>query len=687
MRVGAIALGFVVAGCGRLGFDPRSTSEPEIVVDLVAQFPGAAGWNDLLVRDVDGSVSPEPCVDSWNVFHEGCVNSGELKRITIADDSTPCADFTFGDALGAFDWTCRNEEGALIFTSAGLARHAGLADLVESDRWKDNRFEVRLGKTLRYATRAEPWWTNPVIALPDNATGPAIVLSDPGTIYTLEASRASNGYNLAADRIAVVTLGDAVLSYAGGVELNCSVGSSGTGTMQNPTHRCLLSSPWHTGQWIEGRFDGGTGAVRSDVGIYMQEPLHPVFRRVHATNHARDGIHPENGSGGLLVDIVATGNGRDGIHDHYNFAMTHIGQVLANNGRHGLFTYDGGPWRISQVTSSNNVGSGIFMDFGPNGVLSDIVAMGNGGDGVTYINSWTTPSVLHRITAVNNVGAGLRLSEIDGAIATHVVSINNGGDAVSIDDYDTTSRYGHLVMVGNGGFALAATRSDNSLFDGNVLIGGNTSGACAIASGDMPGIDNTCTSAARLVTGVDVTASMIGPLATEDGANISDRDAVAVGREIADWSGFDTATRVWGRDAAAMFAAARGPCGPDESCRIWDLDLRATDTVLRDAVGAPGEVTFVAAAPCPPAAHGDVAITNPSGPCGFPETWTGECQPHYLLNAIELSLDRIGDDDGLCESTEACVYTPSYGVPRAAGALSSCTFQDGAVRGVTLYGR
>ncbi len=58
------------------------------------------------------------------------------------------------------------------------------------------------------------------------------------------------------------------------------------------------------------------------------------------------------------------------------------------------------------------------------------------------------------------------------------------------------------------------------------------------------------------------------------------------------------------------------------------------------------------------------------------------------MNAFEIILDGLGDEDGLCESNEACLYGPNFGAYQGEGdyrANGTCTFQPGAVTGVTLY--
>src|SRR5262249_51927166 len=42
--------------------------------------------------------------------------------------------------------------------------------------------------------------------------------------------------------------------------------------------------------------------------------------------------------------------------------------------------------------------------------------------------------------------------------------------------------------------------------------------------------------------------------------------------------------------------------------------------------------------------------------------------------------------NGLCETGEHCIYAPNFGAYQGTGTLSTCTFQNGTVTGVTMYG-
>ena len=67
-------------------------------------------------------------------------------------------------------------------------------------------------------------------------------------------------------------------------------------------------------------------------------------------------------------------------------------------------------------------------------------------------------------------------------------------------------------------------------------------------------------------------------------------------------------------------------------------------------------------------------------------TWSDASTVTYLRNASEIMGDEIGNDNGLCETDETCLYTPNIGSYQGHGTLESAgDFTDGAaITGVTL---
>lgn len=660
----------LVTACGRLGFE-RWEPEP-IDVTVEKRFPTmGATWLGM------SEIGSDAVCTSSSWFYDGCTHAAELLSVRADDELTACEELVIGDELGAFDWQCTREGTQLVFLTAGLTASAGLATLVEPDRWKPNRFTARRGAQLFYASTSEAWWSDPVVPLPDNSLGAPVILGDIGTIYTLAASRATMGYSIGADRIAVVTLGDAVLRYAGGGPLNCGKG-------MGIDARCVIS----TGDvrrelWIEANLDGGAAPMASDYGILMYAPSRTVFRNVRTRHHARDGMYLEYAESTFVNDLVATDNGGAGYQDYSSF-MRGRHMVLANNVGSGLDARSFGQHGLVDVRSYNNGGDGVRLSGDASAVLVDVVVANNGGGGLFWTQAYDGGAI-HELTAINNAGIGAQLGSLYSSTVDHLVVVNSGSTALQMTRVENTL-LAQLVLAHNAGFALTHDFGFEDTFRDNLLIGANA-GACTVTNGTNPGIDAACTSSARLVSAIDLTSSFVGPVRADDPRNSSDVDGRAPATTITDWTNFASGTRVWGRDSVNLDAAARGNCTGGATCRIWDISLSPQDTVLRSAVriGTPTSDVFVAGAACPPAVHGDVVMTNPTEQC-YPG-WPAPCPRAYLRDAAELLDDHVGNDDGLCESNEACLYAPNFGPDRGRGGrIGPCQFEGGAVAGVTMYG-
>ncbi|MEK7357346.1 MAG: hypothetical protein AAB250_12915, partial [Bdellovibrionota bacterium] len=61
----------------------------------------------------------------------------------------------------------------------------------------------------------------------------------------------------------------------------------------------------------------------------------------------------------------------------------------------------------------------------------------------------------------------------------------------------------------------------------------------------------------------------------------------------------------------------------------------------------------------------------------------------FLRAALEINDDEIGNNNGLCETNEACLYAPNQGSYQGEGdykANGICTFSPGTISGVIMYG-
>lgn len=236
---------------------------------------------------------------------------------------------------------------------------------------------------------------------------------------------------------------------------------------------------------------------------------------------------------------------------------------------------------------------------------------------------------------------------------------------------------------------MALDNVANVLFRGLLNMGGNGS-ACSITnsgSNTDVGITNTtcalvAPSTGTLNTSLNMSASFVGKAGTDSanttvGANSNTAIAFA---SVTDQTNFQNWYRAWGKNGSAYpNSDHRGRCTAG-TCNIWDFSLAPGNTALRNVNGI-----FVDGANCPASVQGD----------NFDSARNLLVDNYFLKFATEILLDGIGDDDGLCESNEACVFSPHAGAyqgdPAGAYLTHSCIFQDGVtadgVKGVKMYRR
>jgi hypothetical protein len=326
------------------------------------------------------------------------------------------------------------------------------------------------------------------------------------------------------------------------------------------------------------------------------------------------------------------------------------------------------------VVTFNNVEYG-FIGYGIDSVFTRITSFANGHP----IALWDgTGITLSHVTTANNAHHGVWSYAVPNVTAVQILAVNNAFDGVQLD-------------AGATGGVFAQTAVSDNLERG---VGPQGLGLCAVGSGGEGLVDGSCSDtgidgsatygasasdAVLRIDGIGASGSLVGAV-IDDTRNTSHTMGLRAYGSIDDWVTFENRFRGWGRQSTDPFPGAShvGRCDGG-SCRIWDLRLRGTDTVFRNTSGdgrTPNE-PFVASAVCPGAVHGDRALSDR---LTTPNT--------FLVNALEVLDDGIGDDDGLCESSEACIYSPNFGAYQGEGdyvAGGTCDFADGIVSDVTMY--
>lgn len=639
-------------GCGRIDYDAGSSGGRTIATDVAVEpaYPSSPDWNDYVRRE-DPAAPPwaqpgTPCDGSETGGPSACIHAGELRlaRFTMI---ASCAEVeTIFDEGQWLQWTCDDSGGSVVARSTGQSGFGDLARQIVGTDWRPNAVRVVTAE-VTYQSLEMPFWTNPIAALPD--TPGTIALSEAGTIYVLEATRTIDGVSIEEDRIGLVVRGeDNALRY-GGTTPNCSVE---TGEVAAPNAQCLLTTGRQKFLWIEGQLDGGGAAtaVVNLVGI-VSSRLH----RVRAVSGRERAIHALDVHRSVLSEIVVANSGVYGFHlvqSHDNVVRS---VAAFGNGA------SGGPGA-----------AGVIVDIASRNVLTRVTASSNEPYGVLVYGAATLNTLSH-VTAGNNGYTGVAVHGSDqGTVASALVLNHPLADGLHSRGSAGTTFAGAAVAHNRTGVLLEDSPGARVLE--RVVTGGNIYADCNVVTAGVEALG--CPADVAVTTGLDATAALVLRVTADDTANASDAAGAADRASITDWLSFEHPLRHWGADGAFPGQESTSVC--TAACRIWDWRIGAGASAIRvrDASGAADTTAVYPATPCPPSVSGDVAVTDARGDT-------------FLVYALEVPGDGLGDDDGLCESNERCARSEYFGADQGDIGVAlggDCNFAPGVVTGVRMTG-
>ena len=406
---------------------------------------------------------------------------------------------------------------------------------------------------------------------------------------------------------------------------------------------CLLSLLASSYNWIEGTLIGTNPATQ--LGIQNVSGKHAVFRNLRMTGWGN-----------------AIGDANSGY-----ISSLYQNLVLNNNGA-GL-SIKGNYNTVLDVMAANNA-AGIFIGDSLNNPVLQSVVIANSSTYNLFLNNNNLMTAT-ALTLVNAPSNNITHNSAHDFTIHNFLFQNNATDV-------------NLFNAVRDTFSQGGFDSFTSMSATTGKIGANwvTSSAptCSITGGTNPGLANgTCatqgSSSFVRTTGNGIIAP-IGKISTSDLTNTSNNNGVMAYASITDWLGFENLFRGWGLSGTFPGAGSQGQC-TSGICQIWDWRLSASDTRFRNttANGSTQNAAFVNGAACPAQLHGNTAVTDVAA---TPKT--------YLTNAIEI-LGTGGNNNGLCESNESCLYTPNFGAYQGEGDFwsNTCTFVNGVISGVTMY--
>ncbi|MCB0342882.1 MAG: hypothetical protein KDD59_11610 [Bdellovibrionales bacterium] len=657
-------------------------------VSVSAVYAGAsANWNGY-VRNNGASIYESdgtPCDGTESIsglLDEVCIHGAEIKLATSSAFGNSCTGLTAQDSLQAFNWVCDDSMGSAQFFSSGLADGKGLKDLVSESGFESLRLTVKANNTPIASSSAATWWSNPVLPLPAASAD----LDTSGAIYVLNSSRTDVGHAITVDKVSVVIKDDALFTN--------------TGTGFTAASKKYL--------WFEGHFANSTGTIASvglskfvqmrnvtianlasATGFDIQSSTHIkinnlVVKDISSASyygvyfnsassiqitHANlsDSIYPLVFSNSGYVDasyIYGFNNfshiGKNGGSAAVYARFRHIYLQLGSNGISGFFSNSAEFYDISMINLSSN----CFNQSTGNATIVKALLANCGGIGLWFNNNSNRFNTVLDVTIVN--AGGKSFKSYDGQDNWLLGSIFSGAlIELNSEDGDTFSN----VYI-DGQYWPQNAANDIKFTD--ALLTGLS--LYCINAGSPPGANSgldraTCLSTgitdATRIDGLDINSSFVGKVGAPTAFD-----------SITDFTEFGSEFIGWGRNAVSPIAEL-GDCATGETCQAWDWRLKSTDTILRNTRGdgSSQSPNFVPGATCPAPVHGNLVETN----------FYAEL---YLINATEIIDDDVGDDDGLCESNESCVYSPNFGAYQGHGdylSQGTCLFQNGTVTGVNMY--
>ena len=667
-------------------------------VTVAALYPNGNNWNDYIDNDDGGgdvfAAGNVTCSLPAGGIHSACIHGGEKRKMVAIAGVTSCTNLTIADDLGAFNWKCDDTKNPIEFYSIGLKSGKGLKDLLESAAWKTNFVTVSDSSTgydiLQSAASA--WWSNAVGILPDSSTD-IQELNVASKVYTLSSGGnvAGFGLHINADKISVVLL-DATVSYKRGGNLSTKNCKSVDGTTDGGTvagaddYRCLITASSQNFLWIEGVFDGEDNLNPADIGILLYGSKFSRLHQVKVKNTLQMGLYLGAAQQNLLEQITISNVGSGQVGTESGIFMTASPQnvlfelMLANN-RYGLILDGSTDSIISKVTANNNAVVGVYLLGSDTNTLAFVTTANNGMHGVRLGYGAGKPADTNNISNLstfNNVTSGLYLKGSQANKSSQIQALANGQYGIYLEDIPGVAYnlfYNDLVVVDN---------PTNSCFsqsgaDGLDSINCDAQNGSALDYKFQDKTDGTNI--------YDITLAYNGLLSANDLQNTSETSGTASYDSELDWFNFENIYRSWGKSGAFPAAASQGACAAG-TCQIWDFRMKSDDVTTLynhayfnytgNAIPYAAKYTFSNAAACPTALDGTTQT--------FVDRNTDTANT-YLVHAAEIMFDGIGDEDGLCESSETCIYAAHAGSYFGSGVYTdkTCTFTDGTISGVTMY--
>ncbi len=481
-------------------------------------------------------------------------------------------------------------------------------------------------------------------------------------------------------------------------------------------------------------------SYNSGIGVYITGGSGHRIGNVYVNNNDTTGLFLSATGNSRFGNVVANGN------KSTTDAGVHLDGAIADI-------------RFNSISANNNLFVGFYVTSGTISglIIRDFLLTTNNAYGFAN-NGTLNYSIINNATVASNTNYGFNLGIGSYNILKNFSTANNGTYGFGMAGAGTNNSIINLISTNNGTFGISHLTQTTAAYLGTLMVGNNTSGNCTV-SGTTPGlVTTTCSTAGTdgsIAYGAGAFSSAVLRIsktqalsftgfinATGDNTNSSD-GASGIGSGQALWDSsidmlnFDNIFRAYINPGSAITGLSSSQWGPGlfgSPLKIWDWSLATSDSTLLNKSGngsninngvtlsSNGTVTsgansYAEGSSCPLQVLGDRfiesrpytfdATNNPLSTSGFQSAGSGTacasgnttCVRRFLMNATELTGDGIGNDDGLCESNESCVYNPNFGayqghfdaneaIPTINDSSHECTWtsNSGSITNVRMYG-
>ncbi len=630
-------------------------------------------WNDYVTNDGTDwiSATDSSCNSSIDGGYNRCIHGGQYRQVVLTGINS-CAGLFLSESLSAFNWRCVVVNGNARFYSYSLKEDKGVTDLVNftTPAWLQNQITITKNGQAFAKTNPASWWTNPVVAGPVGGG----TFSTLGQIVLLNLSSYSGTFTMSADKLSLVGPKNSFVNFTA----NC--------------HNTSLNF-----NWVEGNFNFGNATF-----CLTGAPKYSVYRNIKIrTVSSGSEISSFTGIGtsnNYFSNWTTSGANKDfaALNFSCNNCKNNLARKIYDSNSSITTGFD-----IS-VSGGSKVRDFIILDSVASGALPAKLSVSGTGSELTnfFLSNFTIGNSFLKVDALSS---GItNYTTFNSIISANAGAGNNYSSTGSNMTFRDT-----IFAHGSTSFNIVAG-SLNNFFTGNLKVGPIAFPCTINASFGLA--TSTCanqgTSNASLTTGTSVSNSFVGPVTVDDSVNSSDSNGSLVLNSINDWTNFENPFRAWGKDGSGFSGFGNGSIHSGActtgTCTIWDWSLRSTDTVARAVLPVPtgsdvgyhywSPTTAPTCANIKGAVFGSICNRPNANPVNA-ATCTAAggamnnfCYTVYLRNALEIMEDGIGNENGICESNEDCIYTPNIGAYQGHGALTQFqTITSGTLNQINLY--